>query len=127
MLIWFEMASRWLHLIASVVWLGGITLILFVAIPAAKMVMGTEAASLMGEISARFSRIANYSILALVVTGAIIMALGGQPTGPKPLGSTWLLALIIKHALAVGMVGVHFFRILALAPRSHIPPAEPEA
>jgi uncharacterized membrane protein len=113
----FDVVARWLHLMASVVWLGGITFILFVAIPSAKQVLGTEAARLLGEVSKKFTRLANSSILALVITGALIMALGGQPTGHKPLGSAWPLALITKHALVLGMVTIHFFRGLVLVPK----------
>jgi uncharacterized membrane protein len=117
MLILFEVVARWLHLVASVVWLGGITFIIFVAIPSAKQVLGKEAAKLLGEVSKKFTRLANFSILALVITGALVMALGGQPTEPKPLGSGWPLALITKLALVFGMVTIHFFRGLVLAPK----------
>ena len=39
--------SYWLHLIATVIWIGGITFILFIAIPSAKQVLGVEAGKLM--------------------------------------------------------------------------------
>jgi len=43
--------SYWLHLVATVAWIGGIGFILFIAIPTAKQVLGAEAGKLMGEIS----------------------------------------------------------------------------
>lgn len=113
----FDVVARWLHLIASVVWLGGITFILFVAIPSAQQILGPEAAKLLGEVSKRFTRLANFSILVLVITGALVMALGGQSTEPKPLGSAWSLALITKLVLVLGMATIHFFRGLVLAPK----------
>ena len=43
--------SYWLHLTTTVVWIGGIAFILFIAIPSAKQVLGADAGKLMGEIS----------------------------------------------------------------------------
>lgn len=40
--------SYWLHLTATVVWIGGIAFILFIAIPSAKQVLGAGAGKLMG-------------------------------------------------------------------------------
>jgi uncharacterized membrane protein len=56
--------SYWLHLVATVIWIGGITFILFIAIPTAKQVLGAEAGKLMGGISKRFTPFWwNYSVL----------------------------------------------------------------
>lgn len=60
--------SYWVHLIATVVWFGGIVFILFVAMPSAKKVLGTEAGKMTGEISKRFTPMANYSIIFLVTS-----------------------------------------------------------
>jgi len=112
--------SYWLHSIATVVWLGGITFILFIVIPSAKQVLGAEAGKLMGDISKRFTPIANYSIIFLIVTGVVLTAVNKQFSG---IGNIWLLGLIVKHVLVLGMVVVHFYRGLVLAPR--IARAEP--
>src|SRR4030065_791572 len=73
--------SYWLHLIATVVWIGGIAFILFIAIPSAKQVLGADAGKLMGEISKRFTPIANYSIILLLVTGATLTTANKQFLG----------------------------------------------
>ncbi|MBI3752607.1 MAG: CopD family protein [Deltaproteobacteria bacterium] len=104
----------WIHLIATVVWIGGIIFILFIAMPSAKQVLGSEAGRLMGEISKSFTPIANYSIVALLVTGAALTALNKQFSGIGNFGNNWTLVLILKHFLVLGMVVVHFYRGLAL-------------
>ncbi len=109
--------SYWLHLVATVVWIGGIIFILFVAIPSAKQVLGTEAGKLMGEISKRFTPMANYSIIFLVVTGIILTAFNKQLSGIESVRNSWTLILIVKHVLVLGMVVVHFYRGLVLAPK----------
>src|SRR4030067_3624646 len=110
-------ASYWLHLIATVVWIGGIAFILFIAIPSAKQVLGADAGKLMGEISKRFTPIANYSIIFIVVTGFVLTGLNKQFSGIGNVGNSWSLSLIMKHVLVFVMVAVHFYRGLVLAPK----------
>lgn len=107
----------WLHSIATVVWIGGITFILFVVIPSAKRVLGIEAGNLMGDISKRFTPIANFSIILLIVTGAVLTAVNKQFLGMGDFGNTWSLVLIVKLVLVLGMVAVHFYRGWILAPK----------
>lgn len=107
----------WLHLIATVIWIGGIFFILFIAIPSAKQVLGAEAGKLMGEISKRFTPIATYSIICLLVTGAVLTAVNKLFFGIGNFGNGWSLGLIVKHVLILGMVAVHFYRGLVLTPR----------
>src|SRR3972149_2704921 len=96
--------SYWLHSMATVVWLGGITFILFIVIPSAKQVLGAEAVKLMGVISKRFTPIANYSIILLIVTGVVLTAVNEQFLGIVNLGNNWSLGLIGKHIFVLGMV-----------------------
>ena len=98
-----------LHLVSAVLWMGGIIFILFVAIPASKEAMGTEAGKIMGAVSRRFSPLANYSILLLIVTGISLTLLRYGIYASTP--------FYLKTALAVTMIAVHFYRGLILAPK----------
>lgn len=109
--------SYWIHLIATVIWIGGISFILFVAIPSAKNVLGGEAGKLMGEISKRFTPISNYSILFLFITGVALTILNKQFSGIGIFENKWPLILAIKHIIVLGMVVIHFYRGLVLNPR----------
>lgn len=109
--------SYWLHSIATVVWIGGITFILFIVIPSAKQVLGVEAGKLMGDISKRFTPIVNYCIILLIVTGALLTAVNQQFSEIGNFGNSWFWGLIVKHVLVFGMVAVHFYRGLVLAPK----------
>jgi uncharacterized membrane protein len=103
--------------LATVIWIGGITFILFVAIPSSRQVLRAEASKLMGEISKRFTPLANYSIILLVVTGVALMVLNEQFSGNRFFGNNWSLVLSLKHILVFGMVVVHFYRGLVLTPK----------
>ncbi len=107
----------WLHLLATVIWIGGIAFILLVAVPSAKQVLGTEAGKLMGEISKRFTPLANYSIIFLIVTGIALTGFNKQFSGIGIFENNWTSVLIMKHTLVIGMVVVHFYRGLVLSPK----------
>jgi len=110
-------ASSWIHLIATTVWIGGIFFILFIAIPSAKQVLGGESGKLMGVVSKKFTPIANSCIILLIITGTVLTAVNRQFLGTEHFGNNWSLNLIGKHILVLGMVAIHFYRGLLLAPR----------
>jgi len=107
----------WLHLIATVVWIGGIFFILFITIPSAKQVLGAEAGKLMGETAKRFTPAANCSIIVLIITGGVLTVVSRHFSGIGNFYNGWSLGLIIKHVLVSGMIAVHFYRGLILAPK----------
>jgi len=108
-------AFYWAHLIATVVWLGGIFFILFIAMPSAKQVLGAEAGRLMSDISKRFTPLANYSIMLLVVSGIVLAGLRKQFPSAGVFENHGSMAL--KLILVFSMVSIHFYRGLLLAPR----------
>ena len=106
----------WFHLTATIVWLGGITFILLVAIPSARQVLRGEAGGVMGEVTRRFTPMANFSILFLFLSGIILMAINGYISGDFLKGERGT-AMLLKILLFLLMAGVHFFRGKVLAPR----------
>ena len=107
----------WLHLIATVIWIGGIIFILFIVIPSSKQVLGAESGKLMGEISKRFTPLVNYSIILLIITGLVLTGFNKQFSGIGNFRNSWTLVLALKHVLVLGMVVVHFYRGLVLSPK----------
>ncbi|MHB1325189.1 MAG: CopD family protein [Thermoleophilia bacterium] len=110
-------AASWLHLIATVVWIGGIAFILFIAMPSARQIMGTDAGKLMGDISRRFTPVANYSIALLVLTGAAMAVLNNRFSSSTILDNNWIIILAAKHILVFTMIVIHFYRGRILAPK----------
>jgi uncharacterized membrane protein len=108
--------SLWLHLLATVIWIGGIASVLFVVLPSAKAALGQETARLMGAVSKRFTPMANASIVLLVVTGTVLIYSGSQASGTAN-GNIWSFPFVLKLLLALIMILVHFYRNLILAPR----------
>ena len=105
----------WLHLLAAVIRVGGIIFRLYIAIPSSRQALGPAAGKLMGEISKRFTPLANYSIVFLIVTGLVLTWFNKQFSGIGNFGTDWTLTLTLKHVLVLGMVIVHFYRGLVLS------------
>ncbi|MEK6699316.1 MAG: DUF4149 domain-containing protein [Nitrospirota bacterium] len=110
-------ACYWIHLVATVLWIGGIIFIIFIVIPSSRQVLGAESGKLMGEISKRFTPLANYSIILLFVSGIVLAGLNNQFSGVRILESNWTMALILKLVLFFSMTAIHFYRGLVLAPK----------
>jgi uncharacterized membrane protein len=107
----------WAHLVAVALWVGGIIFILFFAMPSSRQVLGAESGKFMGEISKRFTPVANLSIVFLVITGAILAWLNEQYSGITFLENDWTSALMLKLFLVLVMIAIHFYRGLVLGPR----------
>lgn len=99
----------WLHLIATVVWIGGITFILFILIPKTKEVLKQDAGKLIGEVSKRFKLFVDWSIILLIITGIALSVINKASThSDDPAGYRTLL--IIKHVFVLMMVLIHLYR-----------------
>jgi uncharacterized membrane protein len=111
--------SHFLHLLATVVWIGGIMMILLVILPGAKESL--ESASmvrkLMKDITKRFTPMANISILVLIVTGIVIVNYEQNFTGFLDFTNPWNAVMFMKHFLVALMVIIHFYRGLILNPK----------
>ncbi|MBI5484322.1 MAG: CopD family protein [Deltaproteobacteria bacterium] len=106
----------WLHLTATIVWLGGIAFILLVTLPSVRQVLQDKAGGLMGEVTRRFTPMANLSILFLFLSGFSLMAINGNISADLLKGERGT-AMLLKILLFLLMAGVHFYRGKVLAPR----------
>lgn len=109
--------SHWVHLLAAVIWVGGIASILFVVLPSARKVLGGEAARLMKEVSGKFTPMANLSIVLLISTGLVLILMNSQPAGSGESTNIWTLPFGLKLILSSVMILIHFYRNLLLTPK----------
>ncbi len=104
----------WLHLVATVVWIGGIAFILFILIPKTKEILRQDAGKLIGEVSKRFKLFADWSIILLIITGIGLSVINKGSTQPDDPVSYYNLLLIIKHVFVLMMVLIHLYRNFVL-------------
>ncbi|MBN1966892.1 MAG: CopD family protein [Anaerolineae bacterium] len=94
------------HLIATIVWIGGLALLVLVVWPVGRQVLGDTPAyaDLLAALRKRFTPLANLSLVVLIVTGMIQM--GGDPNydGLLVFDNDWSRAILLKHLAIIGMV-----------------------
>jgi putative copper export protein len=94
------------HLMATVVWVGGLALLALVVWPAARSRLGPgpEAGRFLGDVQRRFNPLAWLSLAVLVGTGLMQMTADPNYAGFLQLDSPWAVAILVKHLAVGGMV-----------------------
>lgn len=98
--------NYWLHLIATVVWIGGLALMALVVTPglARSLEDDSRLADVLAELRRRFVPLANLSLAVLVVTGMLQMVSNPNYSGLLRLTNTWTRAILLKHVSVGAMV-----------------------
>lgn len=97
--------SYFFHLLATILWVGGLTILAVLVIPAARRVMGANPSmeAFLGEIRRRFFPLTNFALVVLIVTGLIQMAGDEHYDGMLQFTNDWSRAILIKHIAVGGM------------------------
>lgn len=111
---WVLVASYWVHLLSTVIWLGGMALMAFIAWPALRR--GTLEANQWFALQQRFLPWVNASLVLLLVTGFIQMTNDANYEGFLVINSTWAWAMLLKHIAFIGMVVLAFYLQFILYP-----------
>lgn len=98
--------NYWLHLLATVTWIGGLVILTLVVWPGltGSLAPGADAVTVMDAIERRFRPIANVSLIVLLATGIIQMSEDPHYHGFLIVNSVWAWGLLIKHTLIGGMI-----------------------
>ena len=85
----------WIHLLAAVVWIGGIIFYVMILFPSSLVLDPPQRGKLMGAIMKRYAPITWAAIILLIVTGILINIERGIAT--ISLSSTYGILFFIKH------------------------------
>jgi len=113
-MFWILVLSYWLHLLATVIWLGGMALMALVAWPA--LGKGSLAANHWLILQQKFLPWVNGSLVLLLITGFFQMTTDENYTGFLAVDSLWAWAILIKHLAFGGMVILTLYMQLSLYP-----------
>ena len=110
--------SLFFHILATVIWIGGILLITALVIPEINRLLSDQPAlhQLLLSIRKRFYRISNLSLALLIVTGLFQMTADPHYDGLLQLDNQWSRVLLIKHVLILLMALAGLVLQFALAP-----------
>lgn len=114
---WLALAF-WFHLLATIVWVGGLALLALVVWPGARAVLGPgpQLNALLREWQRRFDPLAWLSLAVLVVTGLMQMAANPNYEGFLRVENGWAWAILLKHIAVGGMVGIGIWQQWGLQP-----------
>lgn len=108
MLDWLFVISLFFHLLATVVWIGGLVLMTVLVWPEARRILaqGTHPAlvTYLDRLRNRFNPLATLSLIVLIVTGLYQMARNPNYEGVLQFNNTWSRAILVKHIAVLGMI-----------------------
>jgi uncharacterized membrane protein len=101
-------ASFFLHLLATVAWIGGLVTLALVVQPVLNRLISDvkEQAQLLEAVQKRFQPIANLSLAVLILTGMVQTFTNPLYKGFLNFGNTWAQAILLKHIAVLGMIVV---------------------
>lgn len=98
--------SYFFHLIATIIWLGGLATMTIMVWPETRRVLAdnTAALELLTRLRKRFVPLSNLSLVVLVFTGFIQMAGDKNYDGLMEFDNEWSRVILLKHIAILGMV-----------------------
>jgi uncharacterized membrane protein len=115
--VWALALVYWLHMLATVVWIGGLTAVVLLVIPAGRRSLNAEAyASLLGDLQRRLDPLAWFSLVLLAGTGLIQMSANPNYEGFLTFGNRWAVAILLKHLVFLAMTGLSAYLTWGVLP-----------
>lgn len=109
---------NWLHLIATVFWIGAASTNLLILLPSMKEVLEPPSmGKLMGQVMKRFRTIVYISIVVLGVTGIVMNLLNKNYLGPFQFTNLWSWLTLIKHVFTAVLVILVIYAFERFAPK----------
>jgi uncharacterized membrane protein len=110
----------WLHMLATVTWIGSLAAISILVLPASTRTLKlVDQVSFISALQKRLEPIAWFSMGLLVVTGLFQLSTSPHYNGFLDLSTQWSFAILIKHGLAVIMAVVSAIQTWEVLPAIH--------
>ncbi len=98
--------SYFFHLIATIIWVGGLATLTLLVVPEARRVLAGNPAldRFFGRLRTRFLPLTHFSLVVLIVTGLIQMTADSNYRGVLQFTNTWTRVILLKHVAVAGML-----------------------
>jgi uncharacterized membrane protein len=104
---WALATLFWLHLLATVTWIGSLVAIYVLVLPVSRRALSAvDELTLLDGIQKRLEPVAWFSVSLLVVTGLFQMSVNPHYNGFLSTSGQWALAILAKHTLVAALVAV---------------------
>lgn len=116
--IWGLRASYWLHMAATIIWIGGLFFQAAVLTPVlAKTSPAEDQLQLLDAVRRRFDPLAWLSLAVLIATGLSQMSANPNYLGFLAIDNTWSAAILSKHLVIGVMILVASYQTWVLYPQ----------
>ena len=113
----FLTITYWLHMVATVTWIGGLTALSLIVLPAARKTLDRAAfGALLLQMQTRLQQVGWFSLALLTLTGMFQMSSSPAYEGLLSITSTWAVAILSKHVVIGLMVLVSGYVTWVLLP-----------
>ncbi len=127
---WALASIFWLHLLATVTWIGSLVSISVLVLPiSGRSLKPVDELALLDGIQKRLEPIAWFSVSLLVVTGLFQMSVNPHYNGFLSTSGQWSLALLSKHILVASLIAgsaAHTWDVLPAMRRARMRRQKPD-
>lgn len=115
---WALTLAYWLHMLATVVWIGSLTALALLVLPAAQQALDSRAfAELLSGLQRRLDPLGWFCLALLIATGLFQMSANPNYEGFLSIANRWGAAILIKHLLFLGMIAVSAYLTWGILPQ----------
>jgi len=115
---WALWLAYWLHMLATVVWIGGLAALAIFVLPAARGALDAAAyAAFLSHLQRRFDPLGWFCLAILAGTGLFQMSASSSYQGFLAIENRWGAAILVKHIVFFGMAGLSAYLTWGLMPR----------
>ncbi len=109
---------NFVHIMATVLWIGGILVNLFVFVPSAKATLEPQVmGKFMGAVMKRFKPIVYACMVLLGITGYLMLIQNPNYAGTLTFENTWSILSLIKHIAVAVLIIIGIYMFEGLLPK----------
>jgi len=114
---WALSLAFWLHMLATVAWIGGLVAVVILVLPAAKKTLEPETyANFLEQLQHRLDPLGWMSLAVLLATGLFQMSANPNYEGLLSISNRWAASMLLKHILFIGMIGISAYLTWGILP-----------
>jgi uncharacterized membrane protein len=115
---WALALAYWLHMLATIAWIGGLAAVVLLVLPAAHKNLPEEAfPGFLESVQKRLDPLGWLSLAVLAGTGLFQMSASPNYQGLLAIDNPWAAAILVKHLAFLGMIGVSAFLTWGILPQ----------
>jgi uncharacterized membrane protein len=114
---WALSLAFWLHMLATVAWIGGLVALIVLVLPVARIVLDANSYSrFLEHLQRRLDPLGWLSLAVLLATGLFQLSSNPNYEGLLSISNRWAISILVKHILFLGMIAVSAYMTWGLLP-----------